>query len=36
VSLVDYLGGLSEGRLQRGENPVLVTFELLVEPVAYA
>lgn len=36
VSLVDYLGGLSEGRLQRGENPVLVTFELLVEPIAFA
>jgi len=33
VSLVDYLGKLSEGRLRRGENPVLVTFELLVEPV---
>lgn len=36
VSLVDYLGGLSEGRLQRGANPVLVTFELMVEPVACA
>lgn len=36
VSLVDYLGGLSEGRLRRGANPVLVTFELLVEPVEFA
>ncbi|MGN6580348.1 MAG: hypothetical protein ACTHJ1_10260 [Bordetella sp.] len=36
VSLVDYLGGLSEGRLRRGENPVLVTFELMVEPTAFA
>ena len=36
VSLVDHLGGLSEGRLQRGENPVLVTFELLIEPIAFA
>lgn len=33
VSLVDYLGGLSSGRLQRGENPVLVTFELVIEPI---
>ncbi|RQS05773.1 hypothetical protein DIE06_36545 [Burkholderia sp. Bp8998] len=36
VSLVDNLGGLSEGRLRRGENPVLVTFELLIEPVEFA
>lgn len=28
ISMVDYLGGISEGRLKRGENPVLVTFEL--------
>ena len=33
VSLVDHLGGLSEGYLKRGENPVLVTFELLVDPI---
>nr|WP_316642478.1 DUF296 domain-containing protein [uncultured Roseateles sp.] len=31
VSLVDYLGGLADGRLQRGANPVLVTFELVLE-----
>lgn len=30
VSMVDYLGGISEGRLKRGENPVLVTFELVL------
>ncbi len=36
VSLVDHLGGLSEGRLRRGANPVLVTFELLVEPIEFA
>jgi predicted DNA-binding protein with PD1-like motif len=32
VSVVDFLGGLNEGRLQRNSNPVLVTFELVVEP----
>jgi predicted DNA-binding protein with PD1-like motif len=31
VSLVDYMGGVSEGRLARGQNPVLVTFELSIE-----
>ncbi len=31
VSLVDYLGGLAEGRLARGANAVLVTFELVLE-----
>ena len=31
VSLVDYKGGVSEGRLARGQNPVLVTFELALE-----
>ena len=35
VALVDHEGGLSEGRLQRGENPVLVTFELIVEPIEF-
>jgi predicted DNA-binding protein with PD1-like motif len=35
VSLVDHLGGLNEGRLRRGANPVLVTFELLIEPVEF-
>jgi predicted DNA-binding protein with PD1-like motif len=31
VALVDYLGGLSEGRLTRGDNPVLMTMELVLE-----
>lgn len=31
VSLVDYIGGQAEGRLARGLNPVLVTFELVLE-----
>ncbi len=33
ISMVDYKGGISEGRLKRGENPVLVTFELVLQPV---
>ena len=33
VALVDYLGGLAEGRLVRGDNPVLMTMELVLEPV---
>ena len=33
ISMVDYLGGISEGRLKRGENPVLVTFELVLQAV---
>lgn len=32
VSLVDYTGGLADGRLARAGNPVLVTFELVLEP----
>lgn len=32
VSLVDYTGGLADGRLARGANAVLVTFELVLEP----
>jgi predicted DNA-binding protein with PD1-like motif len=32
ISMVDYLGEISEGRLKRGENPVLVTFELVLLP----
>ena len=32
VSMVDHLGGQASGRLARGENPVLVTFELVLEP----
>jgi predicted DNA-binding protein with PD1-like motif len=31
VALVDYTGGLSEGRLVRGDNPVLMTMELVLE-----
>jgi predicted DNA-binding protein with PD1-like motif len=33
VALVDYTGGLAEGRLMRGDNPVLMTMELVVEAV---
>lgn len=31
VALVDYLGGIAEGRLARGDNPVLMTMELVLE-----
>ncbi|WP_027526904.1 PCC domain-containing protein [Bradyrhizobium sp. Ec3.3] len=31
VALVDYAGGLAEGRLIRGDNPVLMTMELVLE-----
>jgi predicted DNA-binding protein with PD1-like motif len=31
VALVDYLGGIAEGRLKRGDNPVLMTMELVLE-----
>ncbi|WP_295853611.1 hypothetical protein [uncultured Xylophilus sp.] len=34
VAVVDYLGGLAEGRLAPGANAVLVTFEMAVEPIA--
>jgi predicted DNA-binding protein with PD1-like motif len=33
VALVDHLGGLAEGRLMRGYNPVLMTMELVLEVV---
>jgi predicted DNA-binding protein with PD1-like motif len=33
VVLVDYTGGIAEGRLTRGYNPVLMTMELVVEAV---
>jgi predicted DNA-binding protein with PD1-like motif len=33
VALVDYLGGLAEGRFVRGDNPVLMTMELVLEVV---
>lgn len=32
VALIDYQGGVHRGRLARGENPVLVTCELLLLP----
>jgi predicted DNA-binding protein with PD1-like motif len=31
VALVDYKGGIAEGRLLRGDNPVLMTMELVLE-----
>lgn len=31
IGLVDYTGGLAEGRLKRGDNPVLMTMELVLE-----
>jgi predicted DNA-binding protein with PD1-like motif len=31
IALVDYTGGLAEGRLVRGDNPVLMTMELMIE-----
>jgi predicted DNA-binding protein with PD1-like motif len=31
VALVDYLGGIAMGRLTRGDNPVLMTMELVLE-----
>ena len=34
VALVDYTGGLAEGRLLRGDNPVLMTMELVLEVLA--
>ena len=33
AALVDYRGGLASGRLVRGDNPVLMTFELVLEVV---
>ena len=33
ISLVDYTGQMAEGRLTRGQNPVLVTFEIVLEEV---
>ena len=33
IALVDYLGGIAEGRLMRGDNPVLMTMELVLEVV---
>lgn len=31
IALVDYLGGIAEGALIRGDNPVLMTMELVLE-----
>lgn len=31
VALIDYTGGIGEGRLVRGDNPVLITMELVLE-----
>lgn len=34
VGMVDYTGAMAEGRLARGKNPVLMTFELVLEVMA--
>lgn len=34
VALIDYTGGIAEGRLIRGDNPVLMTMELVLEALA--
>jgi len=34
VALVDYTGDLAEGRLIRGDNPILMTMELVLEVLA--
>jgi len=34
IALVDYTGGLAEGRVVRGDNPVLMTMELVLEVLA--
>jgi predicted DNA-binding protein with PD1-like motif len=36
IALVDYLGDLAEGRLLRGDNPVLMTMELVLEVIEEA
>jgi predicted DNA-binding protein with PD1-like motif len=33
LALVDYTGGLARGRLKRGDNPVLMTMEIVLEPL---
>jgi predicted DNA-binding protein with PD1-like motif len=33
IALIDYTGGIGEGRLIRGDNPVLMTMELVLEVV---
>jgi predicted DNA-binding protein with PD1-like motif len=34
VALVDYSGGIAKGRLVRGDNPVLMTMELVLEVIS--
>ena len=34
VALIDYTGGLAEGRLMRGDNPVLMTMELVLQVIS--
>lgn len=36
VGIVDHAGGIAEGVLRRGDNPVLMTFELVLEPTVAA
>jgi predicted DNA-binding protein with PD1-like motif len=36
VALIDYLGGIAMGRLTRGDNPVLMTMELVLEVLSEA
>ena len=36
IALVDYTGGIAEGRLIRGDNPVLMTMELVLEVLGEA
>jgi predicted DNA-binding protein with PD1-like motif len=31
IALIDYTGGIGEGRMMRGDNPVLMTMELVLE-----
>lgn len=33
AALVDYTGGLAQGRLKRGDNPVLMTMEIAIEAI---
>jgi len=34
IALIDYTGGIGEGRLIRGDNPVLMTMELVLEALS--
>jgi predicted DNA-binding protein with PD1-like motif len=34
IALIDYTGGIGDGRLVRGDNPVLMTMELVLEALA--